>query len=198
MLLCFQNLLQLLICFHSLIYFFRRKRASEPFEPVVVKNCWPTKKARINGRRRKRIVQTEDVPSDSVLDAVLPSDSVLEVVLPSDSVLDVVVQTDTILDAAVQTEAILDAAVQTEDILDAAVETEDVMQAELNLSCVEVSTEKEHKLVRVDELHKPKQALGRVVRWPSPTDAKKTKSMSVLCGVPALSSGKKRKSSAKK
>ena len=83
MLLCFQILLQLLLRFHSLFYFFRRKRASEPFEPVVVENCWPTKKARINGRRRKRIVQTEDVLSDSVLD--------------------VVVQTDTILDAAVQT-----------------------------------------------------------------------------------------------
>ena len=72
------------------------------------------------------------------------------------------------------------------------------MQAELNLSCVEVSTEKEHKLVRVDELHKPKQALGRVVGIPSPNDSKKTKSMKVLCPVPALPSGKKRKSSAKK
>ena len=188
MLLCFQILLQLLLCFHSLFYSFRRKRAIEPFEPVVVENCWPTKKARINGRRRKRIVQTEDVPSESVLDAALPSDSVL----------DVVVQTDTILDAAVQTEAILDAAVQTEPILDAAVQTEDapedVMQAELNLSCVEVSTEKEHKLVRVDELHKPKQALGRVVGIPSPNDSKKTKSMKVLCPVLALPSGKKRKS----
>ena len=52
--------------------------------------------------------------------------------------------------------------------------------------------------MRVDELHKPKQALGRVVGIPSPNDSKKTKSMKVLCGVPALPSGKKRKSSAKK
>ena len=122
------------------------------------------------GRTRARIVQTEDVPSNSVLDAA--------------------VQTEAILDAAVQTEAILDAAVQTEDV----VQTEDLIQTELNLACVEVSSPTDAVQTEEEEL-----VVRRVLYGvPSPSDSKKTKSMSVLCGVPALSSGKKRKSSAKK
>ena len=159
-----------------MFYFFRRKRATEPFEPVVVQNCWPTKKARMVGRTTARIVQTEDVPSNSVLDAA--------------------VQTEAILDAAVQTEAILDAAVQTEDVIQTedVVQTEDLIQTELNLACVEVSSPTDAVQTEEEEL-----VVRRVLYGvPSPSDSKKTKSMSVLCGVPALSSGKKRKSSAKK
>jgi hypothetical protein len=94
------------------------------------------------------------------------------------------------LDEVVQTESILDEVVQTESILDAPVQTEieSVMLTELNLSSVEVSTDQDQEL-----------ALGCHVRRPSATDAKQRKSMRVLCGVPAQSSGKKkRKSSAKR
>ena len=82
---------------------------------------------------------------------------------------------DSVLDAAVRPEAVL----------------EHVVQTELNLSTVEASNEEEQEPVCVDDVHKLKQAVGCDVRRPSPSDVKKTKSMRVLCGVPALSSGKK-------
>jgi hypothetical protein len=135
-------------------------------------------------------VQDIVVQTDSVVDVVVPSDSVLDVQVQTESILDDVVQTKSFLDDVVQTESILDEVVQTESILDAPVqtETESVMLTELNLSSVEVSTEQDQEL-----------ALGRHLRRPSATDAKKRKSMRVLCGVPAQSSGKKkRKSSAKR
>ena len=37
----------------------RRKRASQP---LVVEECWPTKKARVNGCRKKRSVPAETEP----------------------------------------------------------------------------------------------------------------------------------------
>jgi hypothetical protein len=113
------------------------------------------------------------VPSDSDQVDVLPSDSVQLDVLPSDSV----------LDDGVRPEAVV----------------EDVMQSELKLSTVEASNEGEQEPACVDDVHKILQAVGHDVRRPSPSDAKKTKSVRVLCGVPAPSSGKKKKrSSARK
>ena len=98
--------------------------------------------------------------------------------MPSDSVLDVVVQSDSVLDDVVPSDSVLDAAVRTEAVL------------ERNLSSVEVSTEDEQELVF-------DVCLGRDLRRPSATDAKKTKSMRVLSGVPTQSSGtNKRKSRA--
>ena len=43
--------------------FFRRERVVEGpvVEPLVIETCWPTKKARIGGCRKKRSVQTEEV-----------------------------------------------------------------------------------------------------------------------------------------
>jgi hypothetical protein len=101
-----------ILCF----IFSRKKSGSEPsvFEPLVVENCWPTKRARQNGRRRQRSVQDIVVQTDSVVDIVMPSDSVLDVQVQTESILDDVVQTESILDDVVQTESILDAPVQTE------------------------------------------------------------------------------------
>jgi hypothetical protein len=161
--------------------FSRKKSGSEPsiFEPLVVENSWPTKRARQNGHRRQRSVQDIVVQIDSVVDAVVPSDSVLDVQLQIECILDDVVQTESFLDDVVQIESILDEVVQTESNLDAPVqtETESVMLTELNLSSVEVSTEQDQEL-----------AVGRHVQCPSATDMKKRKSMRVLCSVPSQSS----------
>ena len=89
------------------------------------------------------------------------------------------------------------------------VQTEAVLQ--LNLSSVQVSTEAvqvstEAEAVQVsteaesdqESTENEQVCLGRAARRPTDADAKKTKSMRVLCGVPAQSSGKKRKSSGMK
>ena len=99
--------------------------------------------------------------------------------MPPQSVSDAPVLTESVLDAPVQTESVLAAPVQTDSVSDAPV-LEVVMQTEPSLSSDEVSSEEEQQLV-----WKPR---------PSATDAKKTKSVRVLCGLPAQSSGKKRKS----
>ena len=129
-LIIYLNLTAILLCFHTLFYFFRAKAGSEP---IVVDNLWATKRARQNGRRKI------SVPSESVLNDVVPSNSVLDDVVPSNSVLDDVVQTDSVLDDVVPSDAVLDAAVQNE------AEAEAV--PELNLSSEEVSSEDEERLV---------------------------------------------------
>jgi len=94
--------------------------------------------------------------------------------VPSESVLNDVVPSNSALDDVVPSDSVFDAAVQTE--------AEAVL--ELNLSSAEVSSEDEERLV-----------------WPRPSaaDSKKTKSVRALSGVPAESSGtKKRKSRATK
>jgi hypothetical protein len=88
--------------------FFRRERVVEGpvVEPLVIETCWPTKKARIGGCRKKRSVQTlfhcaelqgqiEDVQGqtedvqvqpEAVLEDVVPPEAVLLDVVPSESV----------------------------------------------------------------------------------------------------------------
>lgn len=91
--------------------FFRRKRA-EKGPPLVVEQCWPQKKARLSGSRKKRSFSSQTEP-----------------------VLDAQEQTEPVLDAREQTEPVLDLAVQAEPVLDlAVVQTEpdvaDVVQNE--------------------------------------------------------------------
>ena len=119
-LIIYLNSTAILLCFHTLFYFFRAKAGSEP---IVVDNLWATRRARQNGRRQI------SVPSESVLNDVVPSNSVLDDVVQTDSVLDDVVPSDAVLDAAVQNEADAEAV------------------PELNLSSEEVSSEDEERLV---------------------------------------------------
>jgi hypothetical protein len=63
----------------------------------------------------------------------------------------------------VQTEAKPAVEVQTEEVLDVVLQTEEPVCAE--------------------EVHSPKEALGRAVGRPSDSDAKRTKRMSVIIGV---------------
>ena len=123
------------------------------------------------------------------LDDVMQTDHVLDDVMQTGYVLDDVVQNDHVLDDVVQTDHVLDDVVQSDHVLEVVVQTEPIL--EVVLPSVEVSTEQEQDLVCADEVQKPKQ----VVRRPSLADAKKTKSMRVLCGVPAESSCKKKKKS---
>jgi hypothetical protein len=89
-----------ILCF----IFSRKKSGSEPsiFEPLVVENCWPTKRARQNGRRRQISVQDIVVQTDSVVDVQVQTESFLNDVVQTESILDDVVQTESILDEVVQ------------------------------------------------------------------------------------------------
>ena len=89
-----------------------------PFEPLVVPNdnSWATKKAKLNGRRKRSVPSDNEVQNDSVLDDVVPSDA-----LRTEAVLDAMVQTDSVVDDvvpsdAVRTEAVQDVVVQTEAV----------------------------------------------------------------------------------
>jgi hypothetical protein len=70
---------------------------------------------------------------------------------------------DAVLDVVVQTEAKPTVEVQTEEVLDVVLQTEE--------------------LVCVEEVHKPKQALGHAVGRPIYSEAKRTKRMSVIISV---------------
>jgi hypothetical protein len=115
-------------------------------------------------------VLADQVP-DAVLDVAAQADSVLDVVLDVvvqadpilDAVLDVVVQSDPVLDVVVQIEAKPAVQVQTEEVLDVVLQTEEPVCAE--------------------EVHSPREALGRAVGRPSESDANRTKRMSVIIGV---------------
>jgi hypothetical protein len=101
-------------------------------------------------------VLADPVP-DAVLDVIVQVNPIL------DAVLDVAVQSDPVLDVMVQTEAKPAVEVQTEEVLDVVLQTEEPV-------CDE-------------EVHSPREALGRVVGRPSESDAKRTKRMSVIIGV---------------
>jgi hypothetical protein len=102
------------------------------------------------------VVQADSVP-DAVLDVAVQADPIL------DAVLDVAVQADPVLDVVVQTKAKPAVEVQTEEVLDVVLQTEEPVCAE--------------------EVHSPREALGRAVGRPSDIDAKRTKRMSVIIGV---------------
>jgi hypothetical protein len=102
--------------------FFRRKRSDQtpvqgpPDQHLVVENCWPNRKTRLGGCRKKK----PGPGLDEVLDVVVLAGPVLAVQADSvpDAVLDVAVQADPILDA------ILDIAMQADPVLDVVVQTE--------------------------------------------------------------------------
>jgi hypothetical protein len=108
---------------------------------------------------------------DAVLDIAVQADPVLDAVLDVavqvdpilDAVLDVAVQADLVLDVVVQTEAKPSVEVRTKEVLDVVLQTEEPV-------CTE-------------EVHNPKEALGRAMGRPSVSDAKRTKRMRVIISV---------------
>jgi hypothetical protein len=169
----------------------------DDFEPLVVETCWPTKKARIGGVRKKRTEQivlscdkrVQNQPPDSLLDVPAAGlDAIMDV--QEEEHLDV--QEEEHLDVpAAQDEVVLEVHMQIESNLE--LQTEPVqMQIESNLDSI------------------PAQG-GVMIGGPSESeDPKKTRSLAVLLGGdPTITSeetackskkksGKRKKSSAKR
>jgi hypothetical protein len=110
----------------------------------VVENCWPKKKTRLGGCRKKK----PGLGLDAVLDVTVLADPVPDVVLDvavqadsvPDAVLDVAVQADPILDAVLANpvpDAVLDVAVQADlvpdAVLDVAVQADPIIDAILDI-----------------------------------------------------------------
>lgn len=155
--------------------FFRRKRA---VEPLVVETCWPTKRARIGGFRKKRTEQIVFSCAKTVQSEPPEVDLAVEAVPPK-AVVDVhseVVQTE-VLDV-VQTE-VLD---ETESVQTEVVQTESVqMQIEAVLDSI------------------PAQGRAVVGGPPETEDPKKTRSINDLLGIePETSKGTSKKQARKK
>jgi hypothetical protein len=139
------------------------------------------KKTRLGGCRKKKT----DLGLDAILDVAVQADLVLDVVLDvamqadpvPDAVLYVAMQTDPILDA------VLDVTMQDDPVLDVVVQTEAKPVVEVQSEEVLDVVLQTEEPVCAEEVHNPKEALGRVVVRPSASDAKRTKRMSVIIGV---------------
>jgi hypothetical protein len=88
--------------------FFRRKHG-EKGPPLVVDECWPTKKPRVNGCRKKRSVQIlvsgNQVQSEADLAIDLPPEPVQEVVLQSEADLAIELPPEPVQEVVLQSEA---------------------------------------------------------------------------------------------
>jgi hypothetical protein len=169
--------------------FFRRKRG-EKAPPLVVEQCWPTKKARLIGFRKKRTHQImfgAVTAEDEITEPVLQSETVVDdvevvlpsVELPSTQSLEVVLPTvvdDEITEQCLQLElpSTQSAEVQTEEVQTEEVQTEEV-QTEEKVQNEEVRNE-------------------RWLRGPSGV-GKKTKSINKMYAVEPTSGKKVKKSS---
>jgi hypothetical protein len=116
-----------------MLYLFRRKRAGEP---LVVEECWPKKKARGNGCRRKRSFgETIHIQPD--LDGVVQNEQDLDVLLQDEQDFDVLVPTEgmgtseDIPADVVQAEPMLEVELPTEDIPADVVPTEPILEVVL-------------------------------------------------------------------
>ena len=116
-----------------MLYLFRRKRAGEPF---VVEECWPKKKARGNGCRRKRSFgETIHIQPD--LDGVVQNEQDLNVLLQDEQDFDVLVPTEDMGTSedipvdVVQAEPMLEVELPTEDIPADVVPTEPILEVVL-------------------------------------------------------------------
>ncbi|KAE8802946.1 hypothetical protein D1007_21301 [Hordeum vulgare] len=153
-----------------------RKRA-EKMPPLIVEQCWPGKKARLNGCRKKRRFNPLTEP---ILDAPEQNEHVLDAAEQTEPIFDAPEQSEPVFDAhepILQTEPVLELVVQTEPVLELVVQSEIVAE--------------------VEEVYQVKHAevLGRAVG--RPTDpGKKTRSINKLYAVEGentkKSSGKKR------
>jgi hypothetical protein len=112
----FFSLTNQMTCFLFSEKTFRSGPSSGPPDQHLVENCWPKKKTRLGGCRKKKtgpgldavldVAVQDDLVPDAVLDVAVQADSV------PDAVLDVAVQADPILDA------VLDIVVQVDPVMD--------------------------------------------------------------------------------
>src|SRR3954470_19167626 len=122
---------------------FRRKRG-EKGPPLVVDECWPVKRARINGQRKKRTnqimfgateVQSELVLEDDVQTVEVQSEpaNAVEALGHTVSDLEALVQNEGqnehVVEALVQNEHVVEALVENEHVLEALVQNEHVVEA---------------------------------------------------------------------
>jgi hypothetical protein len=140
-----------------------------PDQHHVVENCWPKKKTRLGGCRKKKTVPGLDAVMDVAVLADPVSDAVMDVAVQVDSVLDAVldvaVQADPILDA------VLDAAVQADPVLDVVVQTKAKPAVEVQTKEVLDIVLQTEEPVYAEEAHSLKEALGHAVGRPSDSDA---------------------------
>ncbi|KAE8790988.1 hypothetical protein D1007_34636 [Hordeum vulgare] len=189
------------------------RKHAEKGPPLEVEQCWPLKKARLNGFRRKRTITAETVTAEHELtETVTVEHEQTEIVTAEHELTETV--TKSFLQALGQSETVADEAV-TESALTClevvlpSVEhektktvTESALTAvlpclEVVLPCVELQTEEVEQFVQTEEVgHGQVQKL----RGPSGVVGKNTKSISInkLCAVEPNSGKKEKKSSGRK
>ena len=182
---------------------FRRKRG-EKGPPLVVDECWPVKRARINGQRKKRTnqimfgaaeVQSELVLEDDVqtVEALGHTVSDLEALVQNEGqnepVVEALVQNEPVVEALVQNEPVVEALVQTDQVVEALVQSDHVVEALVQSDHVDEALDHDHEVV--EEVQEVKETLGRAVGRPD-DNGKKKKSINLLCGVKLVKEKKTR------
>jgi hypothetical protein len=177
------------LCLYAFIlHCFRKKRGSAAanFEPLVVENGWPTKKPRLNGCTRKSYVH--DLTLEDGLDI---SDVVVHMEAVSGGNADV--GTEKVHELVVQCHSVE----EVQDMGEQAHAVEEVQDMGEQAHAVEEVQDMGEQAHAVEEVQDMVQVMK--VRRPRCRDAKKTKSMKLLCPVPAEPNIKKmKKSKAKK
>ncbi|KAK1614668.1 hypothetical protein QYE76_020185 [Lolium multiflorum] len=128
----------------------RRKRG-EKGPPIVVDECWPTKKPRVKGCRKKRNVQIlvsgNQVQSEAQLYLELPPEHGQEVLVQSEPHLDVELPPEQVEEVLVQSEPHLDVDLPPEQLQEDLVESEAHLDIDLPLSCLVKSEIQGRKVV---------------------------------------------------
>ncbi|KAK1632248.1 hypothetical protein QYE76_006563 [Lolium multiflorum] len=196
--------------------FYARRKRGEKGPSIVVDECWPTKKPRVKGCRKKRNVQIlvsgNQVQNEAQLYLELPPEPHLYVELPPEQVEEVLVQSEPHLDLELPPEQVEEVLVQSDAHLDVELPPElvqeDVVQSEAHLD-VDLPPEQVQEDVVESEAHLdidlPLSCLvksdiqGRKVVLGGPISCgKKTKSINQLYDVEPSSSKKASKSSDKR
>jgi hypothetical protein len=94
----------LYIC--SNLYAFLRRKRGEKAPPLVVEQCWPMKKPRLNGYRKKRnSLVNAPVPDEPVSELLLLPQPDLTIELPDEPVLEVMMNSEPVLEVVLNSEA---------------------------------------------------------------------------------------------
>ncbi|KAE8769812.1 hypothetical protein D1007_58535 [Hordeum vulgare] len=197
----------------------KRRKREEKDPPLVVEQCWPVKKARLNGFRRKRTITTETVIAEHELtETVTAEHEQTETITPEHELTETV--TESFLQALGQSETVADEAIVVLPCLEVVLpsveheKTETVTESALTvvlpclevvLPSVELQTEEVEQCVpstQSAEVQTEEVGHGQVqkLRGPSGVVGKNTKSISInkLCAVEPNSGKKEKKSSGRK
>jgi hypothetical protein len=90
----------------SNLYAFLRRKRGEKAPPLVVEQCWPMKKPRLNGYRKKRSsLVNAPVPDEPVSELLLLPQPDLTIELPDEPVLEVMMNSEPVLEVVLNSEA---------------------------------------------------------------------------------------------